>query len=1415
MIKRLLFLAGCIALASGTAFAACPDTTNNAGYVLASASGAGTGADWTNAYTSFGTGSHQLNPAAMVRGCTYYVGVGNYNLTSQVVFSTAASGTTLITIQAPTIANHGTATGWSNAFVGQAKWACIGFTTDYWTFNGSYRGTGSGVPATDWRTGYGFAMYNDNGSSQPVCPSGDSATISIGAGGSGGTGTTIEYVDIHGSGDTTGTYVDIGIFGAAGPTNLTYQYNYIHNVGSCYMKAFAPASGSGTVLMQYNWGNNDQSTTANHGCGVNLSGQGAGGSEIATVRWNILENVEGTSYLDDTQCSGCSGSWYFYGNIFFTNTAEWTGNCNLCTPSTGPQDGLTYWIGQIYGGVTLTEYAFWNNTIYDIAPAGSAYPAGQMDWAISGSTVTNFYVQNNLYVNATAATMSLPSGTTTRDYNSYFDVSSVQDAGPGVQSVPGVIPFVDVAADNFNLTQETACWTPLPSPYNVDLLGHTRTCSRGALQFGGTSSPTFYCTPATVPAGHSTNIPLSCVGSGGIAWSGSTAFTVSGATLVSKTNHSATSETIVITTSSAGTATITDTSDSISATISVATATLSFSPTSAGVNTAVTLTMSGGNTLWQTATNPSPLFSVSGSGCSGDSLGTPSITSDTSATVVLNPGSAACTETITDNSTGATKTITVGSASGGGGTNFYVAQTAAGSGAGTSCANAFAVTFFNTSSNWGSGSGKIGPGTTVNLCGTITSQLTAQGSGISGNPVTIQWQGGAELSVCSTGGALDTNGESYLTIDLGGNAPAITCPNNGSSLSTQINAVGISGGSGMPHVEIRNGTIGPIYVHSGSDTNVTSAGILTYGATGIYFHNLTLDWAEKGIHVELGNGFGNSSGNVISYNYCTGTSGVGTTGGCIIYTSGDNAAHTDTGALIHDNSCVLGIGWAGSSAHITCFDFYQQSGAGGLDNILGLQIYNNFFTSSNVLDTSAYVELTDGVVGCSTSSTLTAEIFNNFFVQNGTWTGGDGFIFEHGCYHTDQIYNNTMVNSANTPSVCMSLNGPLDGLPGYNTFTVKNNICQNIGQPISNAINDSGSELTANNNIYWNSSGPQSWDWNGTTYSTFAEWQAACGCDANSSIANPGLNSSYLIAGTSSLAYQFGPNLTSLDNVALDIGAPQTFGPTGSCGTGCLGRAPTGNWDAGAYPFTGTSSGPPPTSGSAHLVESLSTSDAISFQETGATTIALAETLSTSDAIAFELTGSTTIALAETLSTSDSLYEASGSSSGPPPPPPAGPTYVLGDHALAAIDSCAFLLEIDAPGGGFTPETVVEWNGTALATTYVYPRIVWAAIPASELTVAGVFPLTATTPGTGTVALGNFTVVGGAPTISSTTQLGATFVVSGTNYVPRNTVVLWNGTTLQTTWYSMELVQAWLPPGIFSAGASPSITISNAGCESD
>jgi hypothetical protein len=109
--------------------------------------------------------------------------------------------------------------------------------------------------------------------------------------------------------------------------------------------------------------------------------------------------------------------------------------------------------------------------------------------------------------------------------------------------------------------------------------------------------------------------------------------------------------------------------------------------------------------------------------------------------------------------------------------SIYIAQTAAGSANGADCADAYAYSFFNTGGNWGSGSTQIGPGTEVHVCGTWSGSagqqfLTVQGSGTSGNPVTIHFETNAIMEApyfSGTSGAINVGANSYITVDGGTN----------------------------------------------------------------------------------------------------------------------------------------------------------------------------------------------------------------------------------------------------------------------------------------------------------------------------------------------------------------------------------------------------------------------------------------------------------------------------------------------------------------------------------------------------------------------------------------------------------------------------------------------------------------------
>src|SRR6202167_951636 len=300
-------------------------------YVRAAAGGAGTGADWTNAYTGFGTGTGQVNPNSLTRGVTYYVAGGSYNTSSRTTFTIADSGTTTVTIQAPTIANHGTATGWSNAYQAQALFGPIDSESDYLIWNGVYRGSGTGNPSIDWRTGYGFKVLNSAGGGVPIK---SSCGFFIGVyPATDGNNDVVEYTEIQGSGNFLGNHDDGGICDNDGQ-NPTLEYSYVHDTGGGNL-GFDEI---GTVNIFYNWFQNDQSTPSVHGEGFALRGP-----MTLNVGFNYLENEEGTAYLG-TPCpvEGCNsgrGVWSFYGNVLLSNQSEFNGqnstiyNITSVTPS--------------------------------------------------------------------------------------------------------------------------------------------------------------------------------------------------------------------------------------------------------------------------------------------------------------------------------------------------------------------------------------------------------------------------------------------------------------------------------------------------------------------------------------------------------------------------------------------------------------------------------------------------------------------------------------------------------------------------------------------------------------------------------------------------------------------------------------------------------------------------------------------------------------------------------------------------------------------------------------------------------------------------------------------------------------------------------------------------------------------------
>jgi hypothetical protein len=443
--------------------------------------------------------------------------------------------------------------------------------------------------------------------------------------------------------------------------------------------------------------------------------------------------------------------------------------------------------------------------------------------------------------------------------------------------------------------------------------------------------------------------------------------------------------------------------------------------------------------------------------------------------------------------------------------DIYVGQSVAGGGDGSSCANAKAVTFFNTPGNWGSGSTQIGPATTVHLCGTITTPLTVQGSGSVGNPITVLWEKNAKIShaTCSPS-CVDMNGKSYITLD-GGNNGIIEATANGTLLANQLSGKGIDC-QPCPNAEIRYLTIQNIYVVSMPDAAGSGTSIYLYSTanSNISIHHNAFDNGYRGVMWTLN---GREANNTIYANTFRNQ------GWPIVYGTGNAGVNAD-GITIHDNDITNGSNWCGTYSTPTGIDHYHldpihvwavQSPAA----ITGVQIYNNYIHG-------------DFCTGNTTAAIYLESILGNNLVS--------------------QIFNNTI-------DCAEGSNGNAIYIQGTNNVNVKiqNNIIHNCWTPIYvETISPNPISIIDNNNYYVKVGMQIRLVWGGAFSNSFAAWKTNCGCDSRSITSSPSLNVNYTPP-SSSPVVGAGATLTSLSIPAL------------LADKAGVSRPPIGAWDIGCF----------------------------------------------------------------------------------------------------------------------------------------------------------------------------------------------------------------------------------------------------------
>ncbi len=163
------------------------------------------------------------------------------------------------------------------------------------------------------------------------------------------------------------------------------------------------------------------------------------------------------------------------------------------------------------------------------------------------------------------------------------------------------------------------------------------------------------------------------------------------------------------------------------------------------------------------------------------------------------------------------------------------------------------------------------------------------------------------------------------------------------------------------------------------------------------------------------------------------------------------------------------------------------------------------------------------------------------------------------------------------------------------------------------------------------------------------------------------------------------------------------------------------------------------------------------------------------------------------------------------------PVATLSSVAPTTVLAASPATTITLTGGGFFPATVVRWNGTDLATTFVSSTALTATIPAANLVNPGTAALTALnpTPGGGLSAPMSFDVSAPAPTLQtlspavrSAGSAAFTLTATGSGFVTTS-IVRWNGVAMPTTFVNATTLTASIAAANTTTPGAVAVSIFN------
>ncbi len=166
------------------------------------------------------------------------------------------------------------------------------------------------------------------------------------------------------------------------------------------------------------------------------------------------------------------------------------------------------------------------------------------------------------------------------------------------------------------------------------------------------------------------------------------------------------------------------------------------------------------------------------------------------------------------------------------------------------------------------------------------------------------------------------------------------------------------------------------------------------------------------------------------------------------------------------------------------------------------------------------------------------------------------------------------------------------------------------------------------------------------------------------------------------------------------------------------------------------------------------------------------------------------------------------------------PVPALTSISPASAPAAGAPFTLTAAGSNFINGSVIQWNGAALATTYVSATQLAAQVPAADVAATGSFDVKVVNPAPGGGASNAivFTVGNPVPVLASISPASVpaasaafTLTANGSKFIS-GSVIQWNGAALATTYISTTQLTAQVPASDLATGgasSSANVTVFN------